>query len=34
MAVKNYDPDTDFEVCVHSELDIGDITLGQGHDTP
>ena len=23
-----------FPVCVHCDLDLGDITLGQGHDTP
>ena len=34
MAVKIYGPDTDFEVCLHSDLDLGDMTLGQGHDTP
>ena len=21
-------------VCVHCDLDLGDMTLGQGHDTP
>ena len=23
-----------FWVCVHCDLDTGDVTLGQGHDTP
>ena len=23
-----------FSVCVHCDLDLGDMTLGQGHDTP
>ena len=23
-----------FGVCVHCDLDLGDITLAQGHDTP
>ena len=25
---------TQFWVCVHCDLDLGDMTLGQGHDTP
>ena len=25
---------TRFWVCVHFDLDLGDTTLGQGHDTP
>ena len=25
---------TRFWVCVHYDLDLGDMTLGQGHDTP
>ena len=27
-------PGHGFSVCVHCDLDLGDITLGQGHDTP
>ena len=27
-------PGYGFPVCVHCELDLGDMTLGQGHDTP
>ena len=33
LAVRSYGPDKDFGyVC--SDLDLGDMTLGQGHDTP
>ena len=27
-------PGHGFPVCVHNDLDLGDMTLGQGHDTP
>ena len=27
-------PGHGFPVCVHCDLDLGDMTLGQGHDTP
>ena len=27
-------PGYEFPVCVHCDLDLGDMTLGQGHDTP
>ena len=27
-------PEHGFPVCVHCDLDLGDMTLGQGHDTP
>ena len=27
-------PGHGFQVCVHCDLDLGDMTLGQGHDTP
>ena len=33
MAVRSYDPDTDF-VYVHFDHDLGDMALGQGHDSP
>ena len=33
FAVRSYGPDR-FPVCVHCDLDLGDMTLGQGHDTP
>ena len=32
LTVIIYGPDTDFR-CVHCNLDLGDKTLGQGHDT-
>ena len=32
LAVRSYGPDTDFEY-VHYDLDLGDMTLGQDHDT-
>ena len=34
MGVKSYDPDTHILLCVHFDLDLGGMTLGQGHDTP
>ena len=34
MAVKSYGPDTDILLCVHFDLDLEGMTLGQGHDTP
>ena len=34
MAVKSYGPDTDFEYVCNMTLTFGDITFGQGHDTP
>ena len=32
MAVRSYDPCTDFG-CVYCDIDLGDMTLGHGHDT-
>ena len=35
--MRSYGPDTYFRyhtVCLHCDLDLGDMTLGQGHDTP
>ena len=34
MAVRIYGPDTDVWVCVHCDFNLGDLTLGNGHDTP
>ena len=34
MAVRSYWPRHGFSVCVHCDLDLGDMTLAQGHDTP
>ena len=34
MAVRSYRPDTHILLCVHCDLGLGDMTLGQGHDTP
>ena len=33
MAVRSYGLDT-VEVSVHCDLDLGDMTLARGHDTP
>ena len=33
LAVRSYGPDTQFEY-LHCDLDLGDMTLCQGHDTP
>ena len=32
--MKSYGQDTDFSICVRSDLELEDIILGQGHDTP
>ena len=34
LTLKSYGPDTDFGVWVHCDLDLRDMTSGQGHDTP
>ena len=35
MAVRNYDPDTDFSYkCVHCDLELGNMTLATNHATP
>ena len=34
MAVKSYGLDTHILLCVHFDIDLGGMTLGQGHDTP
>ena len=34
MAVNRYGPDTHILLCVHFDLDLGGMTLGQGHETP
>ena len=35
MVVRSYGPDTDFQYIqdFHCDLDLGDMTLAQGHDT-
>ena len=33
MAVKSYGPDTHILLCLHIDLDLGDMTLDQGHVT-
>ena len=34
LAVRSYGPGHGFWVYRHCDLDLGDMTLGQGHDTP
>ena len=34
MAVRSLWPGHGIRVCVHFDLDLGGMTLGQGHDTP
>ena len=34
MAVRSYGPGTHILLCVHFDLDLGGMTLGQGYDTP
>ena len=33
LAARSYGLGTDFWVCVHCDLDLEDVTLGQGHET-
>ena len=34
MAVKSYGPDTHILLCMHFDLDLRGMTLGQGYNTP
>ena len=33
MAVRSYDPDTDFSHVFHCDLELGNMTLATNHDT-
>ena len=34
MAARSHGPGTDFWLCVHCDLELGNITLATNHDTP